>query len=204
MKRPALSAPIEVVWRALPRDRGTARWLEQRVPWVLAMLGASCDRLAVAVVHDREMAGLHRRHKGIGGTTDVLTFDLRDRPGQPIDADAVVCLDEARRQAMRRGHPVRHELLLYVVHALLHLLGRDDDTAAAAAAMHAEEDRLLSELGVGGVYAGKAAKQESSKAGYADPRRGRGGDRPKLASSTGTIHSLSSGKPRPPTKAKGS
>ena len=44
------------------------------------------------------------------------------------------------------------ELLLYVVHGTLHLLGFDDQRPEDARAMHKKEDQLLSELGHGFVY----------------------------------------------------
>jgi probable rRNA maturation factor len=118
------------------------------------LAGARCGRVTVAVVDDRHMAELHRRFRGAGGSTDVLTFDLSGAAGGPLDADIVVSADEARRQARRRGHAARAEVLLYALHGLLHLLGHDDRDRAGAAAMHAREDQLLGALGVGPVYGG--------------------------------------------------
>ncbi len=109
--------------------------------------------LSLALVRDRRMAQLHREFCGVAGTTDVLTFDLRDPRRGPTEAEIVLCVDEAARQAQHLGHSLRAELLLYVVHGLLHLAGHDDHEPRAAAAMHRAEDRLLTRLGVGAVYA---------------------------------------------------
>jgi probable rRNA maturation factor len=109
--------------------------------------------LRVRVVHDPVMADLHLRHTNTPGTTDVLTFDLRPMGLGPLDADIVVCLDEARRQAALRGHPPQRELLLYAVHGLLHCLGHDDHADDAYRRMHDAEDRLLTALGVGVTFA---------------------------------------------------
>jgi probable rRNA maturation factor len=62
-------------------------------------------------------------------------------------------VDEAGRQSAVRGHTVEQELLLYVVHGVLHCLGHDDHDPDAAARMHAEEDRVLAAVGVGVTYA---------------------------------------------------
>ena len=99
------------------------------------------------------MARLHEQYAGVPGTTDVLTFDLRDDPAEPLVGDIAICWDEAVRQADARHHPPRHEALLYAVHGLMHLLGEDDHDPAAAARMHLREDRLLAELGLPPVYA---------------------------------------------------
>lgn len=101
---------------------------------------------------DAEMAAAHERHTGVGGTTDVLTFDLSDETGV-IDADLLVCVDEALRQSSARGVPVEHELVLYIVHGVLHCAGYDDGDEASASAMHRREDELLSAMGLGAVFA---------------------------------------------------
>src|SRR5262249_43410694 len=74
------------------------------------VLGAGVREVGAAgevrgrVVGDAVMAGLHERHSGVVGTTDVLTFDLRPMGLGPLDVDLVVCVDEAERQAGSRGH----------------------------------------------------------------------------------------------------
>lgn len=109
--------------------------------------------IRLRVVGDDEMAAAHGHHLGDPTTTDVLTFDLAEDPAGPLDVDALLCLDEARRSAEARGIPIAHELLLYALHAALHCLGFDDTDEDSSRAMHAEEDRLLEAIGVGAVYA---------------------------------------------------
>ncbi|MDX2017387.1 MAG: rRNA maturation RNase YbeY [Planctomycetota bacterium] len=127
-------------------------WIRARASNALELLKAPGE-VRVSVVDDVRMAEAHERYSGVPGTTDVLTFDLREGPEGPLDTDVLVCLDEAQRRGQERGHGAREELLLYVVHAMLHCLGFDDHDEAEAAMMHAEEDRVLTALGVGVVYA---------------------------------------------------
>jgi len=108
-------------------------------------------RAAIRLVDDDEMARLHDRHMGVRSPTDVLTFDMA-QPGGPIEADLVICVDEARRIAAELGHDVEREVLLYALHGLLHCAGFDDQDEPGAAAMHAEEDRILRLIGVGPTY----------------------------------------------------
>lgn len=112
----------------------------------------------VRVVADPEMAAAHLEYAEVEGTTDVLTFDMSeptpDGARMELDVDVLACLDEAGRQAERRGHPARCEVLLYVVHGMLHCLGFDDHDDDEYARMHAEEDRVLEAIGVGSVFGG--------------------------------------------------
>jgi probable rRNA maturation factor len=70
----------------------------------------------------------------------------------------VVCVPEARRRAAELGNPVRHELLLYALHGMLHLSGMDDRTLRQFRRMHHLEDAILRRLGVGPVFAAKGPR----------------------------------------------
>jgi probable rRNA maturation factor len=132
---------------------------------LLRRAGAELDasgEIRLRVVDDAVMADLHRRHSGIPGTTDVLTFDLRPMGLGPLDTDIVVCWDEAVRQASARGHSPQRELLLYGLHGILHCMGHDDHDELAYARMHAAEDAVLTAIGVGPVFAKPATEGGAS------------------------------------------
>ncbi|MBK7403518.1 MAG: rRNA maturation RNase YbeY [Phycisphaerales bacterium] len=126
--------------------------MAQRARDALAPL-ALAGEIRARLVDDQAMAAAHARWSGVPGTTDVLTFDLRDTAEGPLDVDLLLCTDEAARQAAPRGHTVAREILLYLIHGVLHCLGYDDHDEADAARMHAEEDRLLDAAGIGATYA---------------------------------------------------
>lgn len=104
--------------------------------------------LCVAIVDDDTIAELHERYMAIPGATDVITFDLADRKIRGLaDGQIVVSADTARREARQRKLPFEQELLRYVIHGTLHLLGYDDVTPAKARRMHQAEDEVLDRLG---------------------------------------------------------
>jgi probable rRNA maturation factor len=103
-------------------------------------------RVSIAIVGDSVMRRLHREFMGIDSPTDVLTFPL-GAPGGFL-GEVVACAGVARREALSRGSGAADELLLYVVHGLLHLLGYDDVAPRAFARMHRREAELLAEIGV--------------------------------------------------------
>jgi probable rRNA maturation factor len=131
-------------------------------------------RLEIAIVDAAEMRRLHKQWMGRATVTDVLSFDLRDRPeGGFVDGQLIVCEAVARREAGRQDTDWRGELLLYVVHGCLHLCGHDDHRAADAAKMHEQEDRLLSLLGWGPVFAGSISGRPAGEPQARRSRRGR-------------------------------
>lgn len=133
-------------------------WLAASIESLVPALGVPVERAAVEVVRDARMRALHARHMGLDSTTDVLTF-AQNAPGEPVDVDVAVCVDEATRRGAGAPHGVRGELLLYALHALLHACGHDDRDEASFRRMHAEEDRILEAAGFGRLFeAGEAAK----------------------------------------------
>lgn len=148
------SPGIELVGEALPRG-ADLDWLVDALSRCSEHLPSDVDRATIAFVRDPYMQGLHERFSRDGSTTDVLTFATNE-VGQAIECDIAVCVDEAARRAEQFGHSVKQELLLYSLHGLLHACGFDDRDAASHAAMHAEEDRILTAAGIGPIYAPRA------------------------------------------------
>jgi len=126
-------------------------WLDDASRKVETHLGL-VGEVRVRLLGDEEMARAHERYKGRSGPTDVLTFDL-EPDSDVLDVDVLVCVDEASRRAAQFGHDVAREILLYMVHGVLHCLGYDDHDPEQAERMHREEDRLLEAIGVGAVFA---------------------------------------------------
>jgi len=121
-------------------------------------------RVDALLVGDEAMDAAHRRYMNIAGTTDVMSFPAHDEsdPAAAVEADLIVCVDVAAREAAARGHAVDREILLYAVHGTLHACGYRDDSDAEAARIHAEEDRILATAGIGMVYARGPAEPEDN------------------------------------------
>jgi probable rRNA maturation factor len=145
------------------------------------LLHSPIQDLSIAIVPARKMASLHITFLNQPGPTDVLTFELEhDRQGRPTAGEIVICSTIARKNAVKLGHSVSDELLLYAIHGLLHLSGFDDRTASAFAAMHAKEDEILTRLGVGPIFSAASSRKRAPT--LALPRRPavsstRGGDK---------------------------
>lgn len=102
--------------------------------------------LSVVFVTNRALARLHARYCGDPTPTDVITFDLTDELEGPA-GEVYVSAECARTVARARGVPVRRELLLYVVHGVLHSCGFDDRTGADREDMRAAETVVMRALG---------------------------------------------------------
>jgi probable rRNA maturation factor len=104
-------------------------------------------RVSVAVVSDATMRRVNRQFHDCDEPTDVLAFPLAAAADDGFDAEIVVSLDTARREAKSHGVEPAAELMLYVVHGALHLTGWDDHALADARRMHARALAILAGLG---------------------------------------------------------
>jgi probable rRNA maturation factor len=155
---PDLAVRVEVADATGRMSAHDLDWLQRHAALAARSLTPRGE-VRVRVVDDAEMADLHARFSHDPTTTDVLTFNLGE--AGDLDTDLFVCLDVARRVAQARGHAPEKELLLYVVHGLLHCLGHDDHDPAEAARMHEREDEVLTAIGVGAVYAAASGQSQS-------------------------------------------
>ncbi len=123
-----------------------AATLRRLVRFVASAEGRRVDALDLAVVGPDEIADLNRRYRARQGPTDVLSFDLSEPGADAVSAQLVVCADAAAVQGPFHGNTPEDELLLYVIHGLLHLMGYDDTTPRTAARIRARQQELLKEF----------------------------------------------------------
>jgi len=146
-------SPYDIRVSAPPRTNGVDHAeLIRAIRVTLEKHGRRSCALSVALVDDATMAELHQRFLGSLEPTDVLAFDLGEAEDENVDGEIVISLETAGRQSRDRGHPLASEVMLYAVHGMLHLLGYDDGSEAEAQLMHARENEILTELGVGPIF----------------------------------------------------
>jgi probable rRNA maturation factor len=123
--------------------------LQQGVRRVLQEAGFRAAEISIAVVDDARMHALNRQYLQHDYPTDVLSFVLEHNPQQhSLDGEIVVSADYAAREALRYGWNFADELLLYVLHGCLHLVGHDDATPVGQQAMRQAEAHHLAEFGL--------------------------------------------------------
>jgi probable rRNA maturation factor len=103
----------------LPIDKSRLRLLVREV---LSFLEISPKELAIYFVEEKKISELHEQFFQDPTVTDCITF--------PIDEEFLgeifVCPKVALTYAKKRGLDPQKEVLLYVIHGILHLIGYDD------------------------------------------------------------------------------
>ena len=107
--------------------------------------------LNIRFVGDREMARANEEFVGHIGTTDVITFSYFDDaenlfPGETA-VELIICMDAAKREGeAREDSDYSREMVLYIVHGLLHSAGEDDLSPATCRRMRRREKEVLAGL----------------------------------------------------------
>jgi probable rRNA maturation factor len=114
---------------------------------ILRDAGIRGGSLSIAVVDDPTIHELNRQFLQHDYPTDALSF-LLERDCDQLEGEVIVSADAAARVAAELDWPAEDELLLYVVHATLHLVGHDDATDELRATMRDAESRYLAQLGI--------------------------------------------------------
>jgi probable rRNA maturation factor len=137
------------------------RLLKKIAEALLTELEIKKAEIGICLVGAPEMTRLNETFLKHKGSTDVIAFDYGEtgRAGSPLPADGAhgvtrptisgeiyICLDEAVLQARKFGMSWQSEVVRYLVHGVLHLLGFDDSSAGARRKMKREENRRLREI----------------------------------------------------------
>lgn len=132
--------------------------VKKLVRYVCNRFGLHNADISITLMPDEQIKELNARFLGRRKITDCLSFNLSDgadafnKSGTFKSFEIVVNAALAERQAADRGHLVKAELALYIVHGLLHQLDFDDLKSGDARKMHKIEDEILKELGYTAVY----------------------------------------------------
>jgi len=121
--------------------------LRKAVRTVLREASISHAEISLALVDDATITRLHSKYLGLDEPTDVLSFVL-ERSDDCLEGEVIVSGETAALTSTWYGWEAQDELLLYVIHGTLHLVGYDDTTPEQKAEMRRQEDAYLTHFGV--------------------------------------------------------
>jgi probable rRNA maturation factor len=128
-------------------------------------LGLSAACLGIHLIGATAMASMNWQWLKHEGSTDILTFDHRSESGEALHGELFISVDDAVAQSAQFRTTADAELVRYVVHGVLHLLGHNDLEPEARRSMKREENRLVRRLAAGFDFEGlvSRAKRERVK-----------------------------------------
>jgi probable rRNA maturation factor len=139
-----LSITVTNAQSQLPVDKNRLR---RAVRIILEDESIERAKIDVAVVDDLTIAELHQRYLNDPEATDVLSFVL-EQTSKYLEGEIVVSADTAAASAPNYNWTAANELLLYVIHGALHLVGYDDTATKKRSIMREKEGEYLARFGL--------------------------------------------------------
>jgi probable rRNA maturation factor len=128
------------------------RLLKQIVGALLVELKIAEAELGISLVGSKAMAKINWDFLRHEGSTDVITFGYAkpearsDKRKLKLHGELFVCVDEAILQAKNFKTNWQSEIVRYIVHGILHLLGHDDLKPHLRRKLKRAENRLVRRL----------------------------------------------------------
>ena len=122
--------------------------LENHGESILLVLGCENQELSVLLTDDRKIRTLNKQYRGQDRATDVLSFSQNDeeeesKPSYHLMGDVVISAVTAKRQAAEHGLTLEEEIVLLLIHGILHLLGFDHERSNEEACHMKQKTREL-------------------------------------------------------------
>jgi len=132
--------------------------MRQAVLAILRDADIRAAQISIALVDDPTIAKLHEEFLNDPEPTDVLSFVLEQSEGV-LEGEVVASADTAAANARRYRCTPEEELLRYVIHGTLHLVGYDDVTPQKRAVMRKKENQYHGQVGMEKKNKKKTAKK---------------------------------------------
>jgi len=96
---------------------------------ILELVQQDQAELSLALVDNREIQALNTKFRNKDAPTDVLSFpaDNHANPGIPLLGDVIISVEKAEQQAKERKRSLQEEMVILLVHGILHLIGYDHE-----------------------------------------------------------------------------
>lgn len=151
-RKMGMNIPIENLQKRIPLPK---EQIQKAVKTILKHEGIRKAFLSFAFVTDQKIKSIHKKYLKENHATDVLTFDLggqvpfcaRSRKSKTaLCGEIIISVDTAFKNAKHYRTSAEYEIMLYVVHGILHLLGFNDHSYLDIKQMRRKEKELMTFL----------------------------------------------------------
>ena len=145
---------MNLLIRNFTKTRIDVRSLEKVASSVLAEEKIFTEAEISLVFTGRErIRKLNRIYRGIDRVTDVLSFEGENEDGFVDPADGVsylgevfICVERAKKQAREKGHSLKKEIDILLIHGIFHLLGYDHMEDRDYEIMKKKEEKVFKKI----------------------------------------------------------
>ena len=125
----------------------TLKTEDQIIAWLQRIAEAensSIEEISYVFCSDNYLLRINQEYLDHDYYTDIITFDNRDKPEDPIESDIFISIDRVTENASDQNVSFELELKRVLAHGLLHLIGYNDKTEEEQQLMREKEEAYLS------------------------------------------------------------
>ena len=138
--------PIQVLFHHSETVRNCdVQRLKKAIRSIALDYGWTDGDISIALMDDAEIREVNNKHLSHDYETDVISFDLT-RSDEFLEAEIIASVETADREACEHGWLGDDELLLYIIHGMLHVVGLRDKKKKETKEMRQAEQHYLAEF----------------------------------------------------------
>jgi probable rRNA maturation factor len=133
------------------------QWLNDMVTAILKVLSLSNKvELGVVITDNETVRQLNRDYRDLDEYTDVLSFHMHNSsteiqfvsPPDDINhlGDVIISYPQTVKQASEQGHHPNDELLILIIHGILHLFGYDHELREEEVIMQTKANEIRKKI----------------------------------------------------------
>jgi probable rRNA maturation factor len=128
-------------------NRIPTEFLEKKISEIFQFLKLDPQPdLSVYIGSDMQLKKLNSQYRGINQPTDVLSFEsigFNPETGNNHLGDIAISFEKVEKQSKDAGHPAENEIVLLLVHSILHLIGFDHQNNSEKESMWKKQLEIL-------------------------------------------------------------
>lgn len=114
---------------------------------ILSLQKLDHAEMGIILVNNRQIRAYNRDYRKKDQPTDVLSFPMREGVGGELHpdflGDVMISLERSAEEAILYGRSRREQLLILLIHGVLHLLGYDHERSPKEERRMQRRERLL-------------------------------------------------------------
>ncbi len=124
-------------------QKNLLKWARQ----ILSLQKLDQAEMGIILVNNRQIRVYNREYRKKDQPTDVLSFPMREGLGGELHpdflGDVMISLERSAEEAILYGRSRREQLLILLIHGILHLLGYDHERSPKEERRMQRRERLL-------------------------------------------------------------
>ncbi|MBU1367419.1 MAG: rRNA maturation RNase YbeY [Candidatus Omnitrophica bacterium] len=120
--------------------------LREYLKRILIFLDIPSKKISILLCDNKFIRGLNKKFFRKDSSTDVISFPLKDDFDPDYLGEVAISVEEAAKAAKQYANTWQEELVLYLVHGVLHLLDYTDRTKKHKEAMDKKQKEIIKKL----------------------------------------------------------